>query len=101
FAWVKSWFYGDIFLNNARAAAQRAQALKQRNGLYATLLSLPYQPKESLLDKPLSAVFPPDYIRLYDALRTAPAPPLPRQFGLREPPNNEFLRAVRAMYSEA
>ncbi|HZO87032.1 MAG TPA: extracellular solute-binding protein [Chthonomonadaceae bacterium] len=101
FEWVKEWFYGDVFLNNMRAQAQQSKALGKRNSIYATLLTLPYKPKENLLDKPLSQVFPPDYIRLYDALHTAPAPPLPRQFGLREPPTNEFNRAVKAMYSEA
>jgi ABC-type glycerol-3-phosphate transport system substrate-binding protein len=101
FDWCRSWFYGDIFLNAVRANAQKSAGLGQRNSLYATLLFLPYRPKDNLLDKPLSEVFPPDYLRIYDAFRTAPAPPLPRQFGLREPPSNEFSRAVKAMYSEA
>jgi len=40
-------------------------------------------------------------MRVYDEIRHAPAPPLPREFGLQEPPSNDFNDATKAMYSEA
>jgi hypothetical protein len=101
FDWTKSYFYGPTFVNNLRAAMQRDQVLGKRSTAYATLLTTPYQPQENLLDRPLSEVFPPDYLRVYAAIRRAPAPPLPREFGLQEPPTNDFNSAVQAMYSEA
>jgi len=104
FEWCKSWFYGDIFLNNMRNAAQEARLRGRRSTIYVEMLVLPYRPTremESLLEEPLEKVFPPDYLRIYQTLRATHSPPLPREFGLREPPVNEFTRAVRAMYSEA
>ena len=101
FDWCKSWFYGDIFINRIRATTQEARAKGRASRLYMELLTLPYKPTEDLLDKPLSAVFPKNYLDTYDRIRKAPAPPLPREFGLREPPMAEWVRAMKAMYSEA
>jgi len=101
FEWCKSWFYGDIFVNRMRSAAIEARIMGRRSSIYAELLVLPYKPKENLLDQPLEKVFPPDYIDTYRAIRASHAPPLPREFGLSEPPTNEFNRAVSAMYQEA
>lgn len=101
FDWCKSWFYGDIFVNRIRAATQEARAKGRGSALYVELLTLPYKPTENLLDKPLSEVFPKSYLEAYDRIRKAPAPPLPREFGLREPPSAEWVRAMKAMYSEA
>jgi hypothetical protein len=101
FNWTKSHFYGPIFVNTLRAAIQRDQVLGKPSTAYATLLCTPYEPEEKLLGRPLSEVFPADYLRTYDAIRRSHAPPLPREFGLQEPPTNDFNDAVRAMYSEA
>jgi ABC-type glycerol-3-phosphate transport system substrate-binding protein len=101
FEWCKSWFYGDIFVNLMRTQAQKARALGRTSSVYVTLLTLPYTTKDIPLDKPMAEVFPPDYLRMYKSIREAHAPPLPREFGLREPPRNDLDRATRAMYSEA
>jgi ABC-type glycerol-3-phosphate transport system substrate-binding protein len=101
FEWCKSWFYGDIFVNRMRAAAQEARTLGRKSGIYAELLALPYRPGENLLDRPLDEVFPADYIRLYKEIRESHAPPLPREFGLQEPATNEFNKAIKALYSDA
>ncbi len=101
FEWCKSYFYGDVFVNRMRSAMTTAKIKGQQSSLYAELLVLPYKPKENLLDRPLETVFPRDYIDVYREIRASHAPPLPREFGLSEPPTNEFGRAVRAMYSEA
>ena len=101
FEWCKSWFYGDIFVNRIRAATQEAKAKGRGSSLYMELLTLPYKPTENLLDKPLSQVFPRNYLETYERIRAAPAPPLPREVGLREPPSSEWVRAMKAMYSEA
>jgi hypothetical protein len=101
FEWCKSWFYGDLFVNRMRAAATDARIKKRQSELYAELLVLPYQPKENLLDKPLDQVFPRDYLETYQKIRAAHAPPLPREFGLKEPSAADLTRAARALYSEA
>ncbi len=101
FEWCKSWFYGDNFVNRMRDAATQARLNKRRSTLYAELLTLPYKPQENLQDVPFEKVFPPDYLRVYKRIRETHTPPLPREFGLSEPPTNEFESAVRAMYSEA
>jgi hypothetical protein len=101
FEWCKSWFYGDLFVNRMRSAATEARIKGKKSELYAELLVLPYKPKENLLDRPLEAVFPPDYIDVYRRIRASHAPPLPREFGLREPATNEFNKATSALYSEA
>lgn len=101
FDWTRAYFYGPTFVNNLRAEIQRDRVLGKRSTAYATLLTTPYQPQEALLDTPLERIFPPDYLRVYDAIKAAHAPPLPREFGLQEPPTNDFNDAVRAMYSEA
>jgi hypothetical protein len=101
FDWTKSFFYGPIFSNTIRSNVQRDKALGKRSDAYAKVFVLPYEPEEGLLDEPMSAVFPPDYLRVYDQIRAAPAPPLPREFGLQEPPTAELDKAVKAMYSEA
>jgi hypothetical protein len=101
FDWTKSYFYGPIFVNNMRAAIQRDRVLGKQSTVYATLLTTPYRPEQALLDTPLAKIFPPDYLRVYDRIRRSHAPPLPREFGLQEPPTNEFNNAVRSMYSEA
>lgn len=101
FEWCKSWFYGDIFVNRMRAAATDARVKGRKSVLYGELLALPYKPKENLLDQPMEKMFPPDYIACYKAIRAAHAPPLPREFGLREPPRNELTKATSALYSEA
>jgi hypothetical protein len=101
FEWTKSFFYGPVFANTMRGYMQRDRALGKQSDAYARMLVLPYEPEEKLLDRPMSEVFPPDYLRLYDRIRRAPAPPLPRGFGLKEPPTQEWDEAVRKMYSEA
>jgi len=101
FEWCKSWFYGDVFVNRVRAAADEARAKNRGSSLYVEMLCLPYKPKVNVLDKPLEEVFPPDYMDFYRRVRESHAPPLPREFGLREPPTNEMERALKAMYSEA
>jgi hypothetical protein len=101
FDWTKSHFYGPLFVNNMRAAIQRDKVLGKPSTAYATLLYTPYEPEEKLLDTPLEKIFPADYLRTYAALRRTHAPPLPREFGLQEPPTNDFNDAVKAMYSEA
>jgi hypothetical protein len=118
FDWTKSYFYGPIFVNNLRAAIQRDRVLGKRSTAYATLLTTPYRPEAGeprsghaadsgggrapgLLDTPMERIFPPDYLRVYGAIRRSHAPPLPREFGLQEPPTNDFNNAVQAMYSEA
>ena len=101
FDWCRSWFYGDLFVNRMRAATQDARLRGQTSVVYAEVLALPYQPKENLLDKPLEQVFPADYLETYRRLRKAPAPPLPREFGLKEPASAELTKAVKALYSEA
>jgi ABC-type glycerol-3-phosphate transport system substrate-binding protein len=101
FEWCKSWFYGDSFVNRMRDAAIQARVEGHPSTLYASLLTLPYKPQANLLDIPFEKVFPPDYLRCYRQIRAAHTPPLPREFGLSEPPTNEFNQAVHAMYSEA
>lgn len=100
-AWVTSWFYGDNFINRMRNAVQEAKLKGQKSEVYVEYLILPYKPKENLLDKPLEEVFPKDYIATYKAIRAAHSPPLPRQYGLKEPPPAEFSKAVHALYAEA
>jgi len=101
FDWTKSLFYGDIFENYLRAVNQKEKALGKRSFTYQVLLTTPYSYDPKLLDRPLSEVFPGDYLRIYDVIRKSPAPPLPREFGLREPPITEWESAIRALYSEA
>lgn len=101
FDWCKSYFYGDLFINRMRSAAQEARTKGQKSTLYAELLVLPYKPKENLLDQPLEKVFPRDYLDVYRTIRASHAPPLPREFGLPEPATAEMNQATRAMYSEA
>ncbi len=101
FDWTASYYYGSVFANNIRATMQQDRALGKSSEAYSRLLSSTYTPEEQLLDRPLSEVFPPDYLRTYDRIRRFPAPPLPREFGLEEPPTQEFNDAVKAMYSEA
>lgn len=101
FEWCKSYFYGDMFVNRMRTEAQVARVLNRRSTVYAEVLALPYKPKENLLEEPLEKVFPKDYLETYRRIRESHAPPLPREFGLKEPPTNEYNRAIRAMYSEA
>jgi ABC-type glycerol-3-phosphate transport system substrate-binding protein len=101
FEWVKSYFYGDVFLNRVRASSQEARIKGKQSLLYQELLVLPYNPKENLLDKPLEEVFPRDYIECYKQIRASHAPPLPREFGLREPPTNEWVKAIKKMYEQA
>lgn len=101
FEWIKTYFYGDVFANRVRATSQDARVKGKTSTLYAELLVLPYRPKENLLDRPLEEVFPTDYLETYRRIRAAHAPPLPREFGLKEPPEAELNNAVKAMYSEA
>jgi len=65
------------------------------------LLALPYRPAVNLLDEPLDRVFPAEYLDVYRQIRACHAAPLPREFGLEEPPTNDLQGAMRAMYSEA
>jgi ABC-type glycerol-3-phosphate transport system substrate-binding protein len=101
FEWCKSWFYGDIFINRMRNAITQARIQNKRSTLYAELLALPYKPEENLLDVPFDRIFPAEYLNVYRAIRESHTPPLPREFGLSEPPTTEFENAVHAMYSEA
>lgn len=101
FDWTKSLFYGDIFGNQIRSNLQRDRILGKRSAAYATVLTTPYEPEGELLPEPMSSVFPADYLRVYERIRKSPAPPLPRGFGLREPPITDLDAAVKAMYSEA
>ena len=73
----------------------------RRSSLYAELLALPYKPAVNLLDKPLDQVFPKEYLDVYEQIRACHAAPLPREFGLQEPPTNDLQAAIHAMYSEA
>jgi hypothetical protein len=101
FEWCKSYFYGDVFVNRMRNEAIDARLKKHPSSVYVATLVSPYKLKENLLDKPLEQVFPRDYIDGYKAIRASHAPPLPREFGLREPSADEMNRAMKAMYSEA
>ena len=101
FEWCKSYFYGDLFVNRMRNEAIDARLKKRPSSLYTELLVSPYKPKENLLDRPLEQIFPADYIDCYKAIRASHAPPLPREYGLREPSSGEIARAMKAMYSEA
>lgn len=101
FEWVKAQTYGDIFQNSIRQATQEAKIKGRKSTLYAQILTLPYTLKENPLDQPLEKVFPPDYIRTYKAIKESKYPPLPREFGLREPAQTDLQDAVKALYSEA
>lgn len=101
FDWLKSYFYGDVWANRMRSAAQAAKLAGRQNPIYAEMLVLPYKPSVNLLDKPLDQVFPRDYLDVYDVIRKTAGPPLPRMFGLREPAENGMTDKVKAMYSEA
>jgi ABC-type glycerol-3-phosphate transport system substrate-binding protein len=101
FEWVKSYFYGDVFVNRMRAATQEARIKGKQSLLYKELLVLPYKPKEDLLDRPLEEIFPRDYVECYKQIRASRAPPLPREFGLREPPINEWNKMLKKMYEQA
>lgn len=101
FEWCKSWFYGDMFINRMRNDVLDAKTKHRQSTVYASVLTLPYTPKENLLDKPLDQVFPKDYLDVYKRLKEAHSPPLAREFGLREPPANELNKAVKALYSDA
>lgn len=101
FDWYTSYIYGDIFVNRMRNDSNVAKINGRRSSLYAELLALPYKPTVNLLDKPLDQVFPKEYLDVYDQIRACHAAPLPREFGLQEPPTNDLQSAVRAMYSEA
>ncbi len=101
FDWLKSYFYGDLWVNRMRESAKRAQLEGRQNPIYAEMLVLPYKPEVNLLDRPLSTVFPWDYLHVYDIIHKTPGPPLPRNFGLQEPSDNELQGDIKAMYSEA
>ena len=101
FDWTTSLFYGPTFVNQLRATIQQAKVQGKRSSAYGVLLANPYKPVEEVLSEPLEEIFPANYLRMYDLIRKVPAAPLPREFGLREPPPAEFEDAVRAMYSEA
>jgi hypothetical protein len=101
FEWCKSYFYGDLFVNRMRSVTDDARIKGKHSTLYAELLVLPYKPKVNLLDKPLEQVFPRDYLDVYKMIRESHAPPLPREFGLKEPPTQEFDKEIKAMYQQA
>lgn len=101
FDWCKSYFYGDLFINRMRNEATEARLKRRPSTMYVELLVSTYKHKENLLDRPLDEVFPRDYIDCYKAIRASHAPPLPREFGLKEPSSGEIARAMKAMYSEA
>jgi hypothetical protein len=101
FAWCKAYFYGDLFVNRMRNEAIEARLKQRPSALYVEMLVSPYKPKEKLLDRPLDQVFPEDYIDCYKAIRASHAPPLPREYGLKEPSSGDIARALKAMYSEA
>jgi hypothetical protein len=101
FEWTKSRIYGDMFINNMRNAAVQARIHHRNSTLYAEVLCLPFKPAVNLLDRPLESVFPADYLRVYGEIRATHLAPLPREFGITEPPTSEFDGAVHAMYQEA
>ncbi len=101
FDWYTSYLYGDVFVNRMRNDANIAKINGRRSTLYSELLALPYKPTVDLLDQPLDKVFPKEYLDVYDQIRACHAAPLPREFGIGEPPTNELQGAVHAMYSEA
>jgi len=101
FEWFKASNYGVVFLNRIRQEAQEARVKGRRPTLYAAMLSLPYEPAEQVLDEPFERVFPPDYLRTFEAIRKSRHPPLPREFGLREPPRDALYGAVKSLYSDA
>lgn len=101
FDWTKSLFYGPIFSNTLRALVDRDRALGKPTTAYSQLLVTPYVPKDRVLTEPMEKIFPPDYLRLYAQLRQTHSPPLPREFGLQEPPTQELDDRVKRMYSEA
>ena len=75
-----------MFINRMRNEVLDAKIKNRQSTVYAEILSLPYAPKENLLDKPLDQVFPKDYLDVYKRLKAAHSPPLAREFGLKEPP---------------
>ena len=102
FAYMKDSLYGDTIVNLMRVAVDRGRVFGKGEVIYQQLLISPYRLSQTLeTPKKLEEVFPPDYIRTYDLIKQAPAPPLPRNFGLSEPPYAEFQDALRAMFSEA
>jgi ABC-type glycerol-3-phosphate transport system substrate-binding protein len=101
FEWYTSYLYGDIFVNRMRNDTAVARLNGRRSTLYSELLALPYQPAVNLLDQPLDKVFPGEYLDVYTQIRACHAVPLPREFGLLEPPANDLQGAMKAMYSEA
>jgi len=101
FEWVTDALYGDMLLYNLRISLDRKDIYGRGDIIYRHLLISPYQPAEEIKPpKPLHEVFPADYIRTYDEIKTAPAMPLPRAFGLTEPASQEYDGALRAMFSE-
>jgi ABC-type glycerol-3-phosphate transport system substrate-binding protein len=102
FEWVKSVLYGEGYAYRMRATLDKARIYGRGDTIYREMLISPYRPDFEIdLPKDLDEVFPPDYIRTYDAIKGAPAPPLPRGFGLTEPAGEEYMQAIRAMFSAA
>jgi len=100
FEWMKDFLYGDTYVYRMRASLDRARITGQGDVVYGELLICPYRPTHGL-ELPMSVedVFPPDYVRTYDAIKRAPAMPLPRGFGLSEPESQEYVAAIRSMFS--
>ena len=102
FEWMKSYLYGETYLYRMRVSLDRARIYGKGDIIYRDLLISPYRAEQELdLPKPLEEVFPPDYIRTYDAIKGAPALPMARGFGLTEPAGQEYLESITAMFSEA
>ncbi len=102
FEWMKSYLYGETYAYRMRASLDSARTYGRGDVIYRDLLISPYRPTQTLeLPKPLEEVFPADYIRTYDAVKGAPAQPLPRAFGLTEPSGQEYVDAIRSLFSEA
>jgi ABC-type glycerol-3-phosphate transport system substrate-binding protein len=101
FDWVKETNYGELFQNRIHNASLEAQIKGRRSTLYSEMLAMPYLPAQNPLKEPFDKVFPPDYLRTYEAIKRSHYPPLPREFGLKEPPTDDLHGAVNSMYSEA
>jgi hypothetical protein len=94
--------YGDAYAYRMRATLDKARIYGRGDTIYRELLISPYRPDFEIdLPKSLDEVFAADYIRTYDAIKGAPAPPLPRAFGLTEPAGQDYMDAIRSMFSAA
>ena len=82
----QSMLYGEAYAYRTRATLDMARIYGRGDTIYRDLLVSPYRPDFELdLPKDVDEVFPADYIRTYDVIKGAPAPPLPREDCCSEP----------------